>query len=321
MSAWDPWDILATLPAEVDQPGSIPGAPKVNPGKAKVTDARKIFQRRQNLRDYLRQLFSTMQLPPSLADWALNVMIEGSSGAELQQRLYLRPEFQHRFRAIFQLQKMGQPAPTPAEVIAYERNAAELMHSAGMPPGFYDKPDDFVDLIVNRVSANELASRINQGFIRVQSGPRAVREAFASFFGPSGDAALAAVFLDPKKALPALQQQVGAAEIAGAGFNFGFKLSRDRSLEAAGQGYDYAAANDRFANLVRIAPLFSETISEHDDIQAETEGVQTVFGLEGASQASRKIEQRSDERAAAFEGGGGAMGSARTGARGLGAAT
>lgn len=321
MAGWDFWDVFATLPAEFDQPGRIPGAPVVGAGKIKPTDANKVFtNRRNNLRDYLRQLFTNVQLPDSLADWALAVIIEGASGAELTQRLYMRPEFKHRFRVIGEMQKRGMAAPSPQEVLAYEKGVAELMHAAGMPPGFYDQPDDFVDLMVNRVSVNELADRVNRGFQRVAAGSRSVREAFASFFGPSGDAALASMFLDPKKALPALMQQVGAAEIAGAGFNFGFKVSRERSMEAASQGFDFNAAMDRFAGLGQVSPLFQETISEGQDLRAEEEGVESVFALSGAGEATKAIERRQQERQAAFQGGGGPQSSTSTGARGLASA-
>jgi hypothetical protein len=203
-------------------------------------------------------------------------------------------------------------------VLAYERAGTQLMRSAGMPPSFYDHPDDFVGLQVNDVGMAELGERVNQGFERVISAPREVREAFTSFFGPSGDAALASMFLDPTKALPALRQQVGAAEVAGAGFSFGFRLDRNRSMDIAARGFDYQSATERFTNLVQTQPLFNETISETKDLQVEEEGAQAVFGLAGAGEALTAIERRGQERAAAFEGGGGAQGSVSSGARGLG---
>ena len=280
--------------------------------------------RRRDVRDYIRQLFQNYGLPRSLADWAYNVLVEGASGSELIQRMYERPEFRERFRALFEYQRLNPnlPAISPADVLEYERQAAAIMRAAGMPPQFYDHWSDFVDLIARGVSLQELAERVQEGFERVATAPRAVREAFTSFFGPSADAALAAVFLDPDRALPALRTQVRAAEAAGAGFQFGFTLRRDRAVEIAEAGFDFGSAQDRFANLAQIRPIFEETVGERDeqDLRAEEEGVRAVFGLEGAGEAMQVIEQRRQRRAAAFSGGGGVQGSPQTGARGLGAA-
>lgn len=277
----------------------------------------------RDVREYIRTLFKNHSLPRSLADWAYRVLVEGASGAEMVQRMYDRPEFRERFKGLFEYQRLHPdwPAISPAEILAFEREAAQRMRAAGMPPQFYDHWSDFVPIIASGQSMAEFAERIEDGFQRVATAPRGVRDAFASFFGPSGDAALAAVFLDPNKALPALRLQVRAAEAAGAGFNFGFTLGRDRALEVAEAGYDFQSAQDRFANLFQIAPLFQETAGESAagiELEAEDEGVEAAFGVGEAGEATRAIEQRRNQRVAALSGSGGAQGSISTGARGLG---
>ena len=279
---------------------------------------------RMTMIDQLRSIFAQQGLPASLADWAYSAMVAGVTGTELTHLLYERPEFRTRFQALFDYRKNfpDLPAIGPSEVIAYERQGSQLMRSAGMPPGFYDHWSDFVSLIANNTSMDDLSQRISQGFERVQTLPRTVREAYASFFGPSGDAALAAHFLDPTKALPVLRQQVAAAEVAGAGFNFGFTLGRDRAMEAASAGFDFASARDRFANLAQMRPLFNETVGESAaaDLSAEDEGAKMAFGLEGGDQAGLAIEARRKQRVADFAGGGGSTGTPQLGSRGLGAA-
>src|SRR5690606_5955674 len=135
--------------------------------------------RRRDVRLYIRQLFQNYGLPRSLADWAYNVLVEGASGSELIQRMYERPEFRERFRALFEYQRLNPnlPAISPADVLEYERQAAAIMRAAGMPPQFYDHWSDFVDLIARGVSLQELAERVQEGFERVATAPRAVREA------------------------------------------------------------------------------------------------------------------------------------------------
>lgn len=279
----------------------------------------------RDVRGYIRTLFTNHGLPKSLADWAYNVLVEGASGTEMVQRMYERPEFKSRFKALFEYRRLNPDAPaiSPAEVLAFEREGAQRMRAAGMPPQFYDHWSDFVPIIASGQSMGELAERIEEGFQRVNTAPRGVRDAFTSFFGPSGDAALAAFFLHPAKALPALRLQVRAAEAAGAGFNFGFTLQRERAGEIGEAGYDYGAAQDRFANLWQIAPMFQETVGEArvgEDLEIMDEGVSALFGLGGAGDALKAIEQRREERKAAFGGGGGSQGSIEEGARGLGPA-
>lgn len=297
---------------------SVP-ATSVKPQKASTGGLRD-----RDVKAYIRNLFTNYGLPASLADWAYTVLVEGASGTEMVQRMYDRPEFRTRFQALFEYRKQWPDAPaiSPSEILEYERQGAELMRAAGMPPSFYDHWSDFVKPISQRVSMAELGERVNEGFVRVAMAPRTVRQAFTSFFGPSGDAALAAYFLDPGKALPALRLQVQASEAAGAGLNFGFVLNRDRAKDIAAAGYDFAAAQDRFANLSSTRPIFQETLGEAavgDDLDALDEGVSAMFGLEGGGDALQAIEQRKDRRTADFEGGGGAAGNPTEGARGLGA--
>src|SRR5690606_25123415 len=184
-------------------------------------------------------------------------------------------------------------------VLAYETQARQLMRAAGLPPGFWDEPSDFRRLIANDVSIAELAERINEGYLRVARADQTVRDAFASMFGPSGDAALAALFLDPERALPALQRQAGAAEFGGAGLRFGFTVDRDLALRASDLGLQ-SRASEGFATLHAIRGLFNETVTEREDLRAEREGVEAVFGISGESQEA--VRRRQSTRLAAFAG-------------------
>lgn len=309
---------------ENDLPGAIPQAPKINDDRVRGqgTVSQVLGRTREDALKYLTDIFVRNGMPASLAKWAYDTIVEGASGTELAQRMYNRPEFRERMKPIFELQRLypGMPAISPQDVLEYERRGADLMRSAGFPPQFYDHYTDFQPLMIGRVSMDELASRINDGFARVAQGPRAVRDAFANMFGPSGDSALAATYLDPAKAWPALRMQAQAAGVAGAGFNFGFTLGKDRAMEAAAAGYDFDSSADRWASLLQSRPLFTETINEDTDLQAEDQGVATVFGLQGAGEAGTALERRRQERTAAFGGGGGAAGSTAAGARGLASA-
>lgn len=309
---------------ERDLPGQIPAEPNIRTGRVRGqgTSSQVLGRNRGDVLRYLVDMFVRNGMSPSLAKWAYDTIVEGASGTELVQRMYNRQEFRERFRPIFTLQKQypGRPALSPQEILEWERNAQGLMQAAGFPPQFYDHWSDFQPQIESGRSFAEFADVVNEGFAKVANAPRGVREAFTNFFGPSGDVALAAYYLDPTKAKNALLLQTQAAGVAGTGFNFGFTLGKNRALEAARSGFDASNSADRWASLLQSRPLFRELMGESEDLVAEDQGVAAVFGLEGAGSALTQVEERRQAREAAFSGGGGPAGSERTGAKGLGSA-
>lgn len=252
----------------------------------------------------------------SETSWLFDQIIEGYSDDVIVQNLRLRPAYKARFPGMELRRQQGLPAITETEYIGYETTARQLFRTTRMPVGFYDQPDDFAKFIAADVSVGELSDRINSGYRRVTTAPADVRSAFTEFFGADGDAALAAVFLDPDRALDTLTRQVETAEFAGAGREFGFSVGQDLAARAAGAGVDYAGARRGFGELSEMRPLLTETISETDDLTEQT-GVEATFGLGG--QSSEKVRQRQKQRQAAFAGGGGAA-STQRGVSGLGRA-
>lgn len=309
---------------ERDLPGQIPPAPKISTSRVRGqgTSAQVLGRSRADVLKYLTDMFIRNGMTPSLARWAYDTIVEGASGTELVQRMYDRPEFRERFRPIFTLQTKypGMQALSPQDILEWEKNAGGLMRAAGMPPQFYDHWTDFQPQIESGRSFQEFADIVNDGFAKVAAAPRMVRDAFANFYGPSGDAALAAYYLDPTKAKRALLLQTQAAGVAGTGLNFGFTLGKNRAMEAAQLGYGMDNSSDRWASLVQSRPLFNELMGEKDDLTAEDQGAAAVFGLEGGGEALAKTERRRQEREAAFSGGGGPGGSDKSGAKGLGTA-
>lgn len=270
---------------------------------------------------YLTAVLSSYGLS-SLSSWAWDQIINGAGNEEILQRLRDTTEFKTRFKAIVQREQAGLPPMSPAEVVAYENQAAQLMRAAGLPPGFYDSPDDFADLMgAKNVSMAELSDRINQGYARVANTDPYVRQAFADLFGPSGDAALASVFLDADKALPALEQQASAAEFAGTGLQFGFVVGKDLALSAANANLPSYRVRTDWQAVADMKPLFSSTVGEGGQPAITPDkGVEAVFGIgQNPTGAREQVARRQGQRAADFGGGGGAdVGSG--GVKGLGKA-
>jgi len=252
----------------------------------------------------------------SLADWAWKQYTKGESTDQIFLDLRDRPEYKARFPAMEELSKQGH-ALTEAQYIAQEQQYAQIMHASGLPPGFYDKPEDFAALFTSNLSPSEVQSRVTNGFAAVATAPPEVRAEFEKLYGASGDSALAAWFLDPDKAEPVLEQQAAAAVIGGTGVRFGIDASKGTLEQLAQQGVTADQAQTGFQTLNKESGLFNENIDETQNLDIAKQGVGAQFGLDATSFLA--VQQRQQERQAAFQGSGGAAATAK-GAVGLGEA-
>lgn len=264
---------------------------------------------------FIRDLLASYGLPSSLADWAWAEIVGGSSAEEVSLALQERPEFAERFPAIARRRAAGLTPISPAEYVAYEQAAGQLLRGAGLPPGFYDGRDDFTELLANDVSLNELNQRVSsEGWERVASAPPEVRDAFGQFFGVQGDAALAAFFIDPQRATPTLRRMAAQADIAGrARLAGGLNLDVERAGQLADLGIQGLQAQQAAANVAERSALFTESVSDTVDLTAEGVGLDAALGIGDAS----VLERRREARANALAGGGGAA-AGQTGVGGLG---
>lgn len=198
----------------------------------------------------------------------------------------------------------GLNAISAAEILEFEDGARALMRASGLPAGFYDEQSDFHEALINDVSLAEMQDRIIEGFVAVQQAPIEVRQAFTDLVGVSGEEALASYFMDPDRALPAIERQVTTSQIMGMGTQHRFNINADVAGRLAAQGVDQNLAFTGFARLAALNPVFQETVGEGEDLDALEEGIEAQFFQD--AEATREIEQRVAGRTAAFRGGGGA---------------
>jgi hypothetical protein len=248
---------------------------------------------------YISDLLSSYGLP-GLSDWAWDQIVQGSSSDQIIQSMRQQPEYAARFPGMALRRAAGLNAISEGEYVSYERQAQQLMRAAGMPAGFWDTPEDFAKLIGNDVSVNELNQRITNAYLRVATAPAEVRSAFTNFFGPDGDVAFAAYFLDPDRAMPLLDKAVTEAEIAGTGARFGVGIDEAMAGRLADIGVNLGSANQGFGQLAQRASLFDESVSERRDLQINQEGVAATFGTD--TESAGLVQRRQEQRAADFSG-------------------
>lgn len=251
---------------------------------------------------YLEDLLRRYGLE-SLVDWAKNELATGAEDVVVLQHLRERPEFQVRFKVIFDRQAAGLPPVSPAEVIEYEKAATQLMSAYGLPKGYYDTPEDFQALLFKDVSPLELQTRLQSGYTRVLMAPPEVRQAFTDFFGPEGDGALASFFLDPDKAQPILEQNLAMAIASGTGTRYGLAVDYGMAESLARKGVSEQDLDMGMKSLVNQSPIFEENYAETEDLSINREGLAATFSLDPAS--SGKITKRIGERQAKAAGTGG----------------
>lgn len=231
----------------------------------------------------------------------------------IQLNLESTPAFTSRYGVINDIRKQAASGaavhvPTVSQVREYEQTVAASMRQAGLPAFMYDSFSDLQQLMRQGLSPVEVEQRLGQTWERVQNTDPLVRQQFDSFFGVQGDAALAAMFLDPSKTLTSLERMSRTAYTAGMGQRMGVSLDRATADRIAGSPSTDAGIYQDLTTLGGLAGsgVFSETFGEGaQDLTAEKTGTDAVFFGSGAAQ--RDIEKRRLERSAvgqAAQGGG-----------------
>lgn len=243
------------------------------------------------------------------AGWLWEQISTGiDSEAALMIQLEQTQEFKNRYGIIHELRALareGQPVyvPSVGQVREYEQRALQMMTLAGMPDWMRDSWRDAHDLMRKNISLVELEQRVGSAWSRVYDTPPEVRDAYARFYGIEGDAALAATFLDPERTLANLELNSRAAYTAGMGKLTGLDLDRQLAERIASTPKTDAGI---YEDLTRVGELnaqggvFTETISEVNDLTAEREGIGAISLGDGeaAAQLERRQIERSAQRAA-----------------------
>jgi hypothetical protein len=241
-----------------------------------------------------------------LQGWANNMIVGGASPEMIQLQLWDQPAFKTRFKGIFDYQRNFpdlQP-PSPAEVLAYERQSQDLFRQAGLPPGFYDSPTDFQDFIGKGVSLKELSTRVNDAFLVLDQGPQDQIDELQRLYGV-GRGGLAAWALDEDRAVPSILRQVQAVQIGAAGRPAGYTLSANDLENLAAYGISRQGATQGFGQLYGMRELFGALPGEGVDAITQAQQIGATFTGDVAQQ--ERIQRRGESRAAQFGEAGGAV--------------
>lgn len=250
-----------------------------------------------------------------LASWAWHQYLALGGGPDainqIQFELPQQHAFQVRFPAYQALAKAGH-AMSPGDMIALENSYSQALHGAGLPTGFYDHPNDFAQFMINQVSPSEVAQRAQAAAALVYGDPEALRQ--AREFGLTSGHQIAWI-LDPKRALPLINQTILAAQDAAAAVTTGYgQITKSQALALAQSGISSDQAKTGFNQLGMQSGLFAATASENGDISAKDQ-LAAVFS--GNAIAQKRIADRANARTADYKGSGG-FSPTQSGVTGLG---
>lgn len=173
------------------------------------------------------------------------------------------------------------------EYLQLENQYKRIMQENGLPAGFYDDPSDFGAWIGNNVSPDEIRDRVNiAGNAARQVDPTA-RNLLTKFYGvTAGD--LTAYFLDQSRALPTLDRQYKAANVAGWAVRSGLDASsaaRYEDLVDKGVTVDQAAS--AYGTIAQLNKTVGGLAGIYGDSYNQTDAENDVFF--GQSEKRRKI--------------------------------
>jgi hypothetical protein len=242
---------------------------------------------------------------------------EGVSPSEFTLRLRETDAYKKRFAANAQRVAKGLRALSEAEYIGTEDQYQDVMRRYGMPESYYTKGElgiqtGFEKFLAGDVSAVELEDRIQTAQNRVVNSNPEVAKALKEFYPGISNGDILAYVLDPANAIEQIKRKVTAAEIGGAAIQSGLKTGMTRAEELAAAGITKAQAQQGFQTVAEVAPRGSQLAeiykqSPYTQQTAETE----VFGLAGATEASKQRKKLTQLETAAFSGSAGAGAIAR----------
>lgn len=195
--------------------------------------------------------------------------------------------------------KNGLPAMTESQILSYKDYAVGLAQQAGLPKGFISD-QELQTLMGHDVSTAELDQRITQGYQAALKAPPDVLAELQTYYGVT-PGHLAAYFLDPKKALPLIQQQFSAAQIGAEATRTGFgAIDANQAMGIAQLGVTDAQAKTGFTDLAKQAQLMAALPGSAE--LGITQEQQLGAEFAGNAQDQQAIQRRAQERTAVFAG-------------------
>lgn len=261
----------------------------------------------------MQSILGPLGLSGELGQWALNLYAQSGDWNYVASQLPSTPQFQARFPA---WQTWAKEGHTAAQYVDYENTIYQAAQAAGLTPGTINQ-NTITSWIEGNVSASEGTQRINDAVKAVNGLDKNSQHYLAAQELGVSDGDLAAVWFDPKTALPLLENKLAAAQIGGAAYGAGINLNTGLADQLAKQGVSAGQAQTGFDQIANTQQLFAPLPGQAGQAMTQDQQVGAVFGTDAS--AAQQLANTAAQRKAVFQAGGGFT-SSTNGITGVGAA-
>lgn len=261
-----------------------------------------------------------------LWDWAETRFTGDSSftAAQALVEMYDQEAFTKRFPGISHMRDMDETRrdiPSPREYLEREGKMKQWFNQYGLDSFAANLDNAVAESFIASVGDTELLERMQTASRLIYEAPEAVKDTFAQWYGPAGDAALMAAFLDPDdqvfgndwKSLTTLKNQAETAEIGGWSkmyMDLDSPIDEMQAQAIGKLGLQQSQVWSKFGSIKEQENLFLEKQGEMD-LDMTTHGVAAEFGVDYDTMSGQELadtlKRRSERRSAEFKGGGGAI--------------
>ena len=250
--------------------------------------------------DMLRDMLTQFGLPANsdVMDVIKQSAINGDSTDVTQIALQNTQTWKTRFAGNEARRQAGLPVLSVAEYLSMEKQYADILHSAGLPTGFYDDPTDFSNFIGKSVSPAEVQDRVNIASDIANREDPAIRQALAERGLNQGQ--LVAYVLDPNRAAPIIKRDLTAAKIGAAAIRGGLSVGIQFANQLADQGVTEQQAVAGMSQATDLANSTGKLGQVYGVNYTAQDALGEVFG--GNGQAAQKRQQLSNQDKAQFGG-------------------
>ena len=189
----------------------------------------------------------------ALSDQINSLAMSGAGSDTISIQLQQTDAYKNRFVGNTLRQQAGLNVLDPATYLALENQYTGILQSAGVPASFYNSAKALGNIIGNDISASELQTRAQLAVASVQNADPYYTQTLQNYYGlKQGD--MVAHLLDPKAALPLLQEQVGSAQIGAEAARQGLAETVANTQYLYGAGVTQAQAQAGYKAVAEVMP-------------------------------------------------------------------
>lgn len=238
----------------------------------------------------------------SLAADALRFLQEGYTQSEIPILLQSTEPYKKRFAGNETRRQKGLAVLSPREYMETERSYRQVMMNAGLPPGFYDSPEDFSGFLGNDVSPVEIQRRVDEAVDSAYKADDNTKAVWASMGLNPND--MVPWVLDQERGRDELNRLIRGGRISGAAKGYGVDLTVEEAQRFGVMASDqYVKEAKDFARLAGVGSKLSNIYSGED--YGVEDAAQELFGSSAVAERKRKLLTGREEGEFAGRGGAG----------------